>query len=131
MKLNARHIIFGLIGFLVLSGGLWAYRYHSSPEKAVAKYKRELAAAGEKLTLDELLTEAVPPERNGVGLFWRAQSQRKYGRSLLESNSPVCMRMAAPGQALIGWAQPDVRDDHTNSWEEMMEAAAQEEPMAA
>src|SRR5258707_6166127 len=36
------------------------------------------------------------------------------------------MRLVIPRKAIVGWAQPDVRDEFTNSWEQIDEAVADE-----
>jgi hypothetical protein len=131
VKYNVRIVSLGILALLAFGGGIWAYEYHSRPERAVEKYKRELIAAGEKLTIPEVLPEPLPADRNGVGIFLHAQPLVMNRRSLLGTNSPLAMRMVAPGRALVGWAQPDVRDDTTNSWEEVNAAAAVDEEALA
>ena len=53
-----------------------------------------------------------------------------WARTLLETNSPPAMRMVAPGKAMVGWAQPDVRVEGTNSWAQIEEVLARyQEPL--
>jgi len=43
----------------------------------------------------------------------------RWGTNLLDKNAPSAMRMVAPGKAAVASAQPDVRSEHTNSWDEV------------
>jgi len=108
--------------------GFWAYRAFSHPQRAVEAYKRKLLAAGEKLTVDELLPEGMPFERNGVRLFNQSRMVRSAKGSLFDTNAPSAMRMIAPGRALVRWRQADIRDETTNSWEEAEAALARDYP---
>jgi hypothetical protein len=103
---------------------------HGRAERAVERYKRQLRAAGEKLTIGEVAPPLVLPERNGTALVREAFTYLRSRSSLLDTNPPVAMRMAAPGRALVAWQQPDIRDNvgvegirpsaknGTNTWEQ-------------
>jgi hypothetical protein len=119
MRIKTRITILGIAGLAAVGVGLWAYQFHSKSERAVAKYKRQLVAAGEKLTIEECWPRLRPDERNGAGIFFQAQTHGLNRPGLLQSNAPAAMRMVGPGKAVIGWAQPNVRDTQTNSWEEI------------
>ena len=101
-----------------------AYLVHFRARWAVERYERQLVAAGETLTVGPLEPPTVFPENNGAPLFNQAMGALSWGKSLLETNPPPSMRMVAPGNAMVGWAQPDVRFDTTNTWDEVDEALA-------
>ncbi len=128
MKLKPRQVALCAGALLFLMAGLWVYLSLSHPQRAVAAYKRKLLAAGEKLTVDELLPERVPFERNSVEVFNQSRMARNLQGSLLDTNAPSAMRMVAPGRALVRWAQADVRDETTNSWAEAEAALARDYP---
>src|SRR5262249_47775605 len=81
-----------------------------------------LRASGERLRLEEVLPRAIPPDKNSAPVLNRALGRWRrpslLSLSLLDTNPPAAMRMIAPGRALIGWAQPELRDRGTNTWEE-------------
>jgi hypothetical protein len=58
-------------------------------------------------------------------LFLKGAALLASSWNALGANPPSAMRMAAPGKAVIGWAQPDIRDtEGTNSWDEFETAMA-------
>jgi hypothetical protein len=106
-----------LTALLILN---WSCHYRS-----VARYQQQLLRAGEKLKLEELLPPPTPPDQNGAPLFRETIANWGPGyTNLLDKNAPVGMRMIAPGKAIVGWAQPDVRSDGTNTWNEVEAALA-------
>lgn len=108
---------------LALAFGVWWF--HFKPKHAVAAYKQQLIAAGEKLEIDELIPPPVAPEQNGADLFYQAAALLNSGQNVLETNLPPAMRMVAPGKAMVGWGQPAIRDAKaTNSWDEVEAALA-------
>jgi hypothetical protein len=125
MKIKRRQLILAVTGsvLIALGGGLYLWRTHG--ERALAAYKKQLIAAGEKLTVEELLPRPVPPEENSAGVFHQATSSRRGRSGLLDTNPPAAMRMVAFGKAMIGSAQPEVLNYGTNSWEELDAALAQ------
>jgi hypothetical protein len=91
--------------------------------RAVARYQRQLLAAGERLDIADIIPPPPLPEKNGAPIFLEAMAGRSWSfTNLLDKNSPASMRMIGPGKAIVGWAQPDVRDDQTNSWAEIESA---------
>jgi len=128
MKITPRQMVLSVFTLLVLGLGVGAYFFHWRRKNAVADYKRELLAAGEKLTVTELWPRPVPAEQNSVPILNKlafGRSQQK--RSLFETNEPPLMRMVKPGKAMVGWAQPDIREHSTNSWEEAEALLAQDD----
>lgn len=106
--------LLGVVGFLY-------YRVRW----AVAHYQHQLQAAGEKLNIDELIPVAIPPESNGAPIFMQSIGAAPSGTNLLDYHAPIAMQMIAPGKAIVAWAQPEVRSDGTNTWEEIEAALAQ------
>jgi hypothetical protein len=124
MIVSGRKILvaaFVLISALLVVACIRVYQ----PRWAVARYKRQLLLAGEKLKIEELLPPFVFPESNGAPVFAQVMTKFGYGTNLLDKNTPMGMRIVAPGKAMIGWAQPDVRSEATNTWEEVEAALAQ------
>lgn len=111
----------------------WLLSSHAHSKNAVDRYKDQLRAAGEKLTIEELLPPRVDPEQNGARLFFEACKYLIYGGTI-DSNPPPAMRMVAPGKAMIAWRQPEIISWYvpgaptnrlsvciTNSWQELRE----------
>lgn len=121
-------IIVGI--FLVVITGIWLMTMPIQPENAVETYKKSLREHGEKLEIDEVLPPPVAPESNGVNLVESAFNLLSSADD--SSNQPPAMRMIAPGKALIGWQQPDLRDPgaygYTNSWANAMADAESNRP---
>jgi hypothetical protein len=93
---------------------------------AVANYVAELKAKGEPLELAQVIPLPVLPEQNSAPLFLKAAALLATNDDVLNNNPPPAMREVAPGKAMIGWAQPEIRSsDATNSWEEVKKALEQ------
>lgn len=111
---------------LALGLGVWAIHYRA--KRALANYKEQLVAAGERLTVQELIPEPVTPDQNSADIFLRAATLMNKPPSLLDTNPPPAMRMVATGKAMIGFAQPHIRNydnrKATNTWSETEEAIA-------
>lgn len=100
---------------------LWLLLSHIRAKSALEKYKAQLRAAGEKLTVDELLPPRVPLEKNGAKLYLQAYPYVHF-EGLIYSNPPPAMQMVAPGKAMVGWQQPCIVSQApvmTNSWNEL------------
>ena len=68
-------------------------------------YKAELAARGEKLSIQELMAERREPASNQADFVLQAlMRMRKDLR--ISSNPPPMMKMILPGRALVGWKLP-------------------------
>jgi len=111
--------------FLAVFTAIWIMTMHVRPEKELGAYKKILRDKGEKLEISEVLPPSVPPESNGVELVQSAFTLLDSSSSGGDwRNQPFMMQMVAPGKALIGWQQPDVRGfDFTNSWDNVTAAA--------
>ena len=125
-------ILIGLapvLGIAVLA----AVAHHFQLKAAVNRYRAELKAKGEPMELAEVLPPSVPPEQDWAHLFTNAIAQLNTNNSVLSSNQPPMMRMVAPGKAMVGWRQIEVRESGkqgaTNSWAEI-DAALKEEQAA-
>jgi hypothetical protein len=126
MKLGGKRIGLLAIAVAVLALVAWVGGSYLSSKGAVTRYKEQLRAAGEKLTIAELVPPPVPPESNSAGIFFQAVPLNN-AVTCLTTNQPLVMLAIAPGKAMIGWQQPDIRDNWagTNSWEEADAALAQ------
>src|SRR5215472_2846614 len=88
--------------------------------RAVERYQAQLLASGEKLKPEQLWPIPPPLESNGAPLFRQVMLNWIGRTNILDKNAPAAMRMAAPGKAIVSWAQPDVHYDRaTNTWEEI------------
>ena len=112
-----------LLGFI----GIMMVTTHYQPQSEVEAYKQALLAKGEKLEIAEVVPPSVPPEKNGADVV-RAAFALLVSNGDDYTNLPAMMKMVAPGKAMIGWAQPDVRSYFTNTWENVMAAAAANRP---
>jgi hypothetical protein len=118
MRIRRRIVVLGLLAGLPLL--IWFCQY-----RAFARCQKELLSAGEKLRIEELIPRPAPPGQNGAYLFGQTTGMwKQVWTNLLEKNPPEAMILVAPGKAIVGWAQPDVRYDTTNSWSEVEMALA-------
>jgi hypothetical protein len=125
MKTKPSRIVLIITGSVLIAAGLSAYLFHAKGKSAVDKYRARLAANGEKLTLSEMLPQGVRPDQNSLATFQAAN--RLMGKyRFFDTNAPTAMRSVKPGKAMVAWAQPDVRNEKTNTWEECQAAAAEE-----
>lgn len=128
MKSRRRKILVAFLA-LVLGGlGFGAWKLYYQPKWELEAYKRQLIAAGEKLTIAEMTPLPLPAEVNGTRDLRKAMGLMNRGPSLLDTNPPAILRMVAPGKAMVGWQQPMLRDSlritTTNSWAEAEQAIA-------
>ena len=120
-------ILIGLAAVLVIVV-LGAVAHHFQLKAAVNRYRAELKAKGEPVELVEVIPPPVPSNENWVQLFTNAILLLNTNNSVLSSNEPSMMRMVAPGKAMVGWQQPDVRQyGATNSWAEINAAIKEEQ----
>ncbi|MCW5556118.1 MAG: hypothetical protein KIS67_28675 [Verrucomicrobiae bacterium] len=85
---------------------------------ALAAFKRELAAKGERLTPAELAV-SVPEADNGAPAFHEAVDQLKEGLILPKSHPPR-MSVLPSGRAIIGYREPEWMEEKiTNRWEQV------------
>lgn len=93
---------------------------------AVESYIAELKAKGEPMELAQVIPPPVPPEQNSAPIFLKAAALLTTNDDVLNNNPPPNMRGVAPGKAMVGWMQPEIRNsDATNSWEEIKKALEQ------
>lgn len=112
---------------LILGGVGWIATTHYRLKAATEKYKQQLRASGEKLSIAEVLPRHPLPEKDGTLIFREATALLRTGRNILETNTPPTMRLIAPGRALVGFAQADIRDDRAiNTWDDLGEQLAAE-----
>ncbi|MBE0545612.1 MAG: hypothetical protein IH623_30140 [Verrucomicrobia bacterium] len=85
---------------------------------ALASFKRELAAKGEKLTPQEL-SAFVPEVDNGAPAFHEAVGQIQEGVAL-PNRPPPTMSILPSGRAIVGYREEEwVEDETTNRWEQV------------
>ena len=118
-----RRIVLAGLGLVAGAMVVVVCAVHYRGKWAVDRYRRELLAGGEKLTVDDALPPPAMPEDNGALIFGQALFNWPSA-NFLEKNSPVAMLLVAPGKAAVGWKQPDVRVDGTNTWDEVETAMA-------
>ena len=106
---------------------LMAVIRHYQLQAATNAYIAQLKSQGEPMDLASILPPPVPPEKNGADIVRQVASLLDTNTTLLKTNYDIpAMKMVAPGKAIIGWQQPDVREvDATNSWQEVGAAVAQ------
>jgi hypothetical protein len=99
--------------------------HHYQLRFAVEKYISELKAKGEPMELAQVIPPPVPPEKNAAPLFLKAVTLLSTNDDVLTSNPPLEMVGVAPGKAMVGWTQSEIRDGNlTNSWGEIRDALA-------
>jgi hypothetical protein len=93
--------------------------HHYHLRFALASYIAERKAKGEPMDLEQVMPAVVPPGQNGVSYLTGSITKMKH-RYFFRTYPPPAMSIVAPGRAMIGWQQPDVRSaDGTNTWEEL------------
>jgi hypothetical protein len=108
-------ILMAVAGFFVLISGSLVVTQRIEPGNELGAYQMRLRVRGEKLDLAEVLPSPMAPEDNAAGAV--EQAFALFGSGTEEV--PDAMTMVAPGRALAGWSQPDVRGyDFTNTWDE-------------
>jgi hypothetical protein len=102
------------------------------PANEVEAYKKLLREKGEKLEISEVLPPPVAPASNCVSLVEAAFNLFVPGGEAY-TNLPLTMQMIAPGKAMVGWAQPDLREmdsaGYTNSWDNALAQVEQNRPV--
>jgi hypothetical protein len=95
--------------------------HHYQLRSAVASYVAELKAKGEPMDLAQVIPPPVPPDQNGVPFITNALANLNLKSiGIVSTNPPPAMLMVAPGRAMIGWQQPDIRSpDGMNKWEDL------------
>ncbi|MCX7722209.1 MAG: hypothetical protein N2379_04005 [Verrucomicrobiae bacterium] len=98
-------------------------------QAALARYKSELIANGEKLSFGELV-RTVPESENAARRFVEAVDQLGSG-AVLPHNCPPMMKMRPSGRAIVGFREPEwieqgtyrdgewVEEKVTNRWEQV------------
>lgn len=111
--------------FMALSCAVSFVTMRVQPENKVEAYKKLLRDKGEKLEISEVLPPPVPAESNSVEAV--GDAFRMFGSG--SEKVPDAMKMVAPGKAIIGWRQPEVRgSEFTNSWEDFAAEVAASRP---
>jgi hypothetical protein len=112
-----------VVGFCLLS-------LRISSKNAIVRYKNQLLAAGEKLSIDDIIPPHAEPDKNGAAYFYEACRYIDSSSGVIATNTPSGMRMVAPGRAAVGWQQPAIRSFYfseadtavttvTNTWAEL------------
>src|SRR6266404_3052706 len=94
---------------------------------SLARYKRELAAKGLKLSPSEFLPKPDPKEDNGAPELWAAVD-RLSKETITTTNPPPRMRVLPSGRAVICFREDFWADDKvTNRWDDVAEELKQNE----
>ncbi len=124
--MSRRGKILIVIGVVLAVAVLIPVIRHYQLRFAVESYVAQLKARGEPMKLTQVLPLPVPPEQNSAPLFLKAAALLTTNDDVLNNNPPPAMRGVAPGKAMVGWAQPEIRSsDGTNSWQEISKALEQ------
>lgn len=119
MKHKLRKTAWALAILSVTLGAL-IYIAHIRSKSPLEEYKAKLRASGEKLAIEELIPPRVPVAENRAEHLRKAIQLSEVAGRFVNDNLPFAMRTIAPGKAIDGSRQPDIRTDTaTNSWEAM------------
>src|SRR6266446_3628837 len=92
---------------------------------SLARYKRELAAKGVKLSPSEFLPKVDPKEDNGAPELWAAVD-RLTKETVTTTNTPPRMRVLPSGRAVVCFREDFwTYDKVTNQWDEVFEELKQ------
>jgi len=131
--MNRRRKILIVLGVALAAAVLIPVIHHYQLRAATEAYIAELKAKGEPLELSQVLPPPVPPEQNGANIVREAFALFAPEDEGFYTNLPPAMGMIAPGKAMIGWAEPDVRGYYngyyTNTWESVKAAAETNRPV--
>jgi hypothetical protein len=121
------------LGIILLMLTAWFLSSSIRSKNAVERYKAQLRAAGEKLSVDDLIPPHPNPEKNGVLFFDDACRYMNSSAGVLQSNAPPVMRMIAPGKAMVGWQQNEIVSVYdsnpvTNTWDDIEKALSDQGP---
>ncbi len=84
--------------------------HHYQLRAATEAYIAQLKAQGEPMELAQVIPPTVPPDQNSADTFRKAVALLDADQGFLGTNYGVdCMRMVAPGKAMLRWQQPDVQ----------------------
>lgn len=109
--------------FILLVLFTWFIGAGSQSQDELARYRKQLIAAGERLDVDAFIPPRVDSDKNGAALFDQACWYiAPRGASFLSTNPPVPMEIVAPAKARVLWQQDgiiSVRSSRysSNSWE--------------
>lgn len=119
-RMSRRKKVLIVVGIVLGMAILIPVIRHYQLRFAVASYIAELKAKGEPMDLEQVIPPPVPPEKNGLPFITNALANLtlKYG-NVATSNPPPAMFMVAPGRAMVGWQQPDLRIAGRNTWEDL------------
>jgi hypothetical protein len=107
------------VAFALCAAILIPVVHHYQLRIALARHIAGLKAKGEPMDLAQLIPSPVPPEQNGAESIINSITNLEP-RNVLTTNAPMAMCIVAPGRAIVGWQQPDIRSsDGTNTWEEV------------
>ena len=113
-----------LLGVAILIPIVRHYQLRAATEAYIAKLKDQ----GEPMDLAQVIPPPVPPEKNAAPLFLRAAALFSTNDDVLTTNPPSAVHGVAPGKAMVGWMQSEIREGCvTNSWEEISNALDQNE----
>jgi len=126
MRISRRLVGFsGLMVVLALVAWIWAGQWLS--QRSANRYKVQLRAAGEKLTIAELAPPPLLPESNSAALLAPlSMNLNSQSEALLNRDPPVPMHLLAPGKAEVAWRRPYPGEQQTNSWSDLEAALASE-----
>jgi len=124
-----REILIIVLGILLVVSCIAAYEMHFRWKWAVESYKRQLRAAGEKLTVEELVPPPIPPEQNSADTFRKAffswQGSNWDFNAFSKLNLPLPMQFIGPAKAFARAMQPRIDLRTTNAWAEADAAVGQ------
>src|SRR5438046_9077445 len=105
---------------LLEAGGLVAAFNHVRAKRTLRAYKAGLLAKGEKLTIKELVAASSAEANFAANHLLQAAWMLNQNGPVMPMNQPPAMRFVAPGKAMVGWKQPDIRVEgsRTNRLEE-------------
>lgn len=122
-------ILIIILGILLVVSGIATYEMHFRWKWAVNDYKRQLRAAGEKLTVEELVPPPIMPEQNSADTFRKAlfswQGSNWDFNAFSKLNLPLPMRFVGPAKAVARSMQPQIDPWTSNTWAEADAAVAQ------
>lgn len=113
-------IVASAVGLLVAAG----FALHFYLRWQTARLRAELIAKGEKLTIEELVPKRPTADENGAPRLLNVIMRLRAGtNTVLDKNPPPAMRSVAPGRAMVGWQQSEIRsagrNTKTNTWAEL------------
>lgn len=94
--------------------------YHYQLKFKTNRLRTEMKSKGVLKQISQLTPQPVPVNQDGLPVFLKAYSLINTNKGVWDTNPPHAQHMVAPGKAMIGATQAQIRDGKvTNTWDDL------------